>query len=248
MRLLDRDLLIVGYSTDWNYLNQVLESAIGTVSPTRVIVVDPCESEEFAEKAPMLYELGQRASDEFCHVRCSGHEFLNRLRVDFSRIFVRSALNAGRSAYCDVVGEAPEDHWFEPLSDDPEVLWQTRRDLEGCQPNQPSTMRNAPDEPLLGLTVLQLRARGATPMGSFWRINNRTVRIVRAPNRLLHDVEAIYSRESPPAIAPDVVIAVGAEAVSLPRSVARVSQPDSIVRGSSPMWLSREAAVEEFAL
>ena len=248
VRLLDRDLLVVGYSTDWNYLNQGLESAIGTVSPTRVIVVDPCESDEFAEKAPMLYELGQRASTEFCHVRCSGHEFLNNLRVHFSRMFVRRVLRAGRDAYVDVVGDAPEEHWLEPTSDEADVLWQTRRDLEGCQPNEPSTMRDPPIEPLLGLTVLQLRARGATPIGSFWRIDDRTVRIVRAPNRLLHDVEAIYSRESPPAIAPDVVIAVGAEAVSLPRNVARGSRGDSIVRGSSPMWLSRDRAVEELAL
>ena len=248
VQLLDHDLLIVGYSTDWNYLNQVLESVIGTVSPTRVIVVDPCESDEFAEKAPMLYELGQRASDEFCHVRCSGDEFLNGLRVEFSRTFVRSVIHSGREAYLDVVGEPPEDHWFEPTSDNPEILWRTRRDFEGCPPNEPSTMRNAPDEPLLGLTVLQLRANGATPQGSFWQINDRTVRIVRTPNRFLHDVEEIYSRESPPATAPDVVIAVGAEAVSLPRSVTRASRSDSIVRGSSPTWLSREAAVLELAL
>ena len=248
VRLLDRDLLIVGYSTDWNYLNQVLESAIGTVSPTRVIVVDPCESETFAEKAPMLYELGQRASMEFCHVRCSGDEFLSGLRVNFSRMFVRRVLRAGRDAYVDLNGQEPEAHWLEPTSDDPHALWQTRRDLEGCQPNEPATMRNPPEEPLLGLTILQLRARGAMPTGNFWSIDDRRVRILRAPNRLLHDIEAAYSRESPPAIAPDVVVAVGAEAVSLPISVARGSPSHSIVRGSSPMWLSRDGAVVEFAL
>ena len=85
MRLLDRDLLIVGYSTDWNYLNHVLESAIGAVSPSRVIVVDPCDHETFADKAPMLYQLGRRASTEFCHVRCSGDQFLSDLRVKFSQ-------------------------------------------------------------------------------------------------------------------------------------------------------------------
>ena len=248
VQLLDRDLLIVGYSTDWNYLNEVLESVIGTVNPTRVIVVDPCESAEFAEKAPMLFQLGQRASDEFCHVRCSGHDFLNSLRVEFSRTFVRSVIDSGRIAYKDIVGEAPDDDWFEPTSDDPEILWRIRRDFEGCAPNEPSTMRNAPDEPLLGLTVLQLRANGAIPRDSFWQINDRTVRILRTPNRFLHDVEEVYSRESPPAIAPDVVIAVGACEVSLPRSVARASQSESIVRGPSPKWLSREAAVVELAL
>ena len=248
VRLLDRDLLIVGYSTDWNYLNQVLEAAIGAVSPTRVIVVDPCESNEFAEKAPMLYELGQRASTEFCHVQCSGDEFLNSLRVSFSRMFVRRVLRAGHDAYLGIVGEAPEDHWLEPTSDLAHELWETRRDFEGCQPNQPSTMRDPPNEPLLGLTVLQLRARGATPIGNLWSVDDRTIRVIRAPNRLLHDVEAIYSPGSAPSISPDVVVAVGAVPVSLPKSVARASGTDSIVRGASPMWLSRDQAVEELAL
>ena len=72
VQLLDKDLLIIGYSTDWNYLNQVLQSAIGAVSPSRVIVVDPCNRDTFAQKAPMLYQLGERASTEFCHVQLFG--------------------------------------------------------------------------------------------------------------------------------------------------------------------------------
>ena len=248
MRLLDRDLLIVGYSTDWNYLNQVLESAIGAVSPSRVIVVDPCDHETFADKAPMLFQLGRRASTEFCHVRCSGDQFLSDLRVKFSQIFVRRVLGAGRDAYVDVAGQEPDPKWLEPTSDDPNVLWQARRDLEGCQPHEPATSRNPPAEPLIGLTILQLRARGATPVGYCWNIDGRMIRILRAANRLLHEVEATYSRETPPAIAPNVVVAVGAEAVSLPTSVARGSRSDSIVRGSSPRWLTRDDAIEEFGL
>ena len=248
VRLLDRDLLIVGYSSDWNYLNKVLEYAIGAVSPTRVIVVDPCERETFAQKAPMLYELGQRASTEFCHVRCSGDDFLDRLRVTFSRMFVRRVLRSGRDAYVEWAGKEPEADWLEPTSDEADVLWHTRRDLEGCRPNEPATMRVPPDEPVVGLTMLQLRARGATPSGTSWIIAGRTVRILRAPNQLLHQVEIAYARDSPPLAAPDVIIAVGAEAVRLPSNVARGSRTDSIVRGSSPKWLSRDGAVKEFSL
>jgi hypothetical protein len=36
VRLLDRDLLIVGYWTDWDYLNEVLRRALGAVTPSRV--------------------------------------------------------------------------------------------------------------------------------------------------------------------------------------------------------------------
>ena len=248
VRLLDRDLLIVGYSTDWNYLNEVLESTIGAVSPTRVIVVDPCDTQAFADKAPMLYELGQRASTEFCHVRCSGDDFLHQLRVAFSRMFVRRVLHSGRDAFVEHAGREPEADWLEPASDDVDVLWNIRRDLEGCRPDQPATMRVPPDEPVLGLAMLQLRSRGATPNGNFWTVGGRTVRVLRAPNRLLHELEEAYSRDSPPPSAPDFVVAVGAQAVRLPRSVARGSRPSSIVRGPSPTWLSLQDAVEEFSL
>src|SRR3546814_1205339 len=71
-RLLDRDLVIVGYWTDWDYLNQILEMSLGAVNPSRVIVVDSCETASFPAKAPALFALGQRASQEFCHVRSSG--------------------------------------------------------------------------------------------------------------------------------------------------------------------------------
>ena len=47
-RLLDRDLVIIGYWTDWDYLNQVLDMSLGTVNPSRVIVVDPCETASFS--------------------------------------------------------------------------------------------------------------------------------------------------------------------------------------------------------
>lgn len=67
-RLLDRDLVIVGYWTDWDYLNQVLETSLGAVNPGRVIVVDPCETASFEAKAPALFALGQQATQEFCHV------------------------------------------------------------------------------------------------------------------------------------------------------------------------------------
>ena len=246
--LLDRDLLIVGYSTDWNYLNLALESAIGTVNPTRVIVVDPCDTDSFAAKAPVLHDLGTRASIEFCHVQCSGDRFLDRLRVSFSQMFVRQMLHGGRDAYLESVGDEPDVSWLEPASEDARVLWQTRRDLEGCGPHDPATMRDPPEEPLLGLTMLQLRARGATPVGSLWSVDGRSIRIIRAPNRMLHVVEAEFSGESAPAAAPDVVIAVGAEAVSLPSSVARGSGSGTIVRGAASRWLSREGAVRELGL
>ena len=248
MRLADRDLLVVGYWTDWDYLNEVLEASLGAVNPSRVIVVDPCETATFQNKAPALYSLGQRATAEFCHVRSSGDTFLKKLRVDFSRTFIRRILHSGKKAYFANVGNEPEESWLEPSSVDAEVLWQIRRDLEGCNPNEPAKQRNPAEEPLVGMIILQIQARGAVFNGRYWELDGQRIRVIRAANRLLHEVESAFSGETAPAVAPDVTVAVGAESVSLPASIARGSGDGSIVRGSGAKWLSRADAVTEFGL
>ena len=60
--LMDRDLVIVGYWTDWDYLNGVLERTLGEVRPSRVVVVDLGEGRTFEIKAPVLYRIGERTN------------------------------------------------------------------------------------------------------------------------------------------------------------------------------------------
>jgi hypothetical protein len=247
-RLLDRDLVIVGYWTDWDYLNQVLEMSLGAVNPGRVIVVDPCATASFPDKAPALFALGQRATQEFCHVRVSGDAFLDRLRIEFSRAFIRRVLHGGAASYTAQAGYNPDNAWLEPASTDAEVLWRIRRDLEGRNPNEPAKAREPIEEPLLGMTLLQLQARGAVADGSYWNLGGRRVRVLRTPNRPLHEVEAAFARETAPVVAPEYVIAVGAEALPLPPSIARGSGTGSIARGTTGRWLSRADAVAELGL
>ena len=247
-RLAGRDLLIVGYWTDWDYLNEVLQASFGEVNPRRVIVVDTCETEKFRKKAPALYDLGKRTNAEFYHVQSSGNTFLEKLRVDFSRGFIRQILHSGKSAYTDSTGIEPDNVWLEPVPEDAQVLWQLRRDLEGCNPNEPSKKRNPPKEPLVGLTILQLQARGAVSNGSFWKLGEKIIRVISAANQSLHDVEFAFSCKVPPVVAPAYTIAVGAESATLSSNYARGSGNGTIVRGAATKWLSRAEAVREFDL
>ncbi|MBI1283801.1 MAG: hypothetical protein GC183_05640 [Thiobacillus sp.] len=248
VRLLDRDLLIVGYWTDWDYLNEVLEATLGAVNPARVIVVDPSDGSTFETKAPNLYTLGQRASIAFQHVQASGADFLASLRCQFSKSFVRRVLHLGATEYISLFESDPDAAWTEPSDMDNTTLWQLRRDLEGCPPNDPAKEKNPPNESLVGLTLLQLQACGAVPDGSYWLLNGRRVRVLRTANKLLHRVEAEFERETPPTVAPDIVIAVGAEAQALPRNFARAETQPTIARGSSSRWLTRPEAVQELGL
>lgn len=248
VRLLDRDLLIVGYWTDWDYLNAVLEDTLGAVNPARVIVVDLADGATFAAKAPELFALGQRASIAFQHVRASGADFLDAIRREFSRSFVRRVLHSGANDYADKTGNNPDAAWVEPPDLDNITLWQIRRDLEGRIPNEPAKERIPPAESLVGLTLLQLRAGGALADGPYWLLNGRRVRVLRAVNRPLHRVEADFEREMAPAVAPDLVIAVGAEAQALPTNIARAGSQATIARGSKSRWMTRTDAVEELGL
>ena len=248
LRLANRDLLIVGFSTDWDYLIEVLDNSLGAINPSRVIVVDPCETAEYEEKAPTLFGLGRRATVDFLHVRSSGDTFLKKLRVDFSKSFIRRILHYGKTTFKQYAGYEATAAWLEPNSEDPEILWQVRRDLEGCIPNEPAKKLEPPDEPLVGMTILQFQALGAVSNGSFWELNGDRIRVVRAANKVLHEVEAAFSGEAAPIVAPDFIVAVGAESYSLPMSVTRGSGDGSIVRGARVKWLSRTDAIQVFGL
>lgn len=248
VHLLNRDLLIVGYWTDWDYLNEVLAATLGAVAPARVIVIDPADSAVFQDKAPTLFALGQRATTAFHHVRASGSDFLDSLRLSFAKSFVRQLLHAGRAEFESMAGQPVQPAWIEPPNLDNEMLWRVRRDLEGRISNEPAKDRAPPNEPLLGLTLLQLRAGGAIPDGSYWLINGVRVRVFRAVNKALHRVEAEFEREVAPAVAPDLVIAVGAESQALAPNVARAGTKPTIARGTAGRWRTRPEAIQELGL
>ena len=247
-RLLSRDLVIVGYWTDWDYLNEVLESSLNAVNPTRVIVVDPADGDTFPEKAPALHALGLRATGGFHHVKQSGDHFLACLRREFSKSFIRQALHGGAADFHHIKGRAPDARWLEPPSVENSELWLIRRDLLGCEPNAPANAPRPPNEPLVGLTMIELQAAGAIAEGANWRLGQKTIRVLRTPNQILHRVELIFSRDVAPIVAPDIVVAVGAESRALPPSVARGGATDSIARGAGSKWVTHSGAVEELGL
>lgn len=248
VRLLDRDLLVVGYWTDWDYLNAVLARTLGAVSPSSVIVVNPTAASSLAVKAPELYALGQRAKVSFAHVAASGAEFLDHLRLKFSRSFLRAALHSGATDFTALVGIDAKPEWLEPPTLDNFALWSIRRDLEGRAPNEPARDLRPPAETLMGLTLLQLQSHGAVAEGQYWVIGGVRVRLLRAGNKLLHRVEAEHARETAPAIAPDIVVAVGAESHGLPANIARAEPTATIARGNASRWLTRQEALQELGI
>lgn len=238
--LLDKDLLVVGYSTDWDYLNQVIAQTLGAVAPASVLVVDPSSTADFEAKAPSLAALADRAGKGSHHLQASGADFLDSLRLSFSKVFIRRAIEKGVAEFTAIAGHAPSDASREPPAIDNESLWRIRRDLLGCKPNRPARQPMPHNEPAVGLTLLQLREAGGDADGPYWRVGGRSVRVIRAAGGFLHSLESEYRWDMPPVSSPDVVVAVGAEDLHLPADLVRRAD-GSIARGGGPSWMTRAA-------
>jgi len=247
--LLDCDLVMVGFWSDWDYLNALLEKTLGKVHPSKVIAVNTAEWDaQFAAKAKGLCKIGERDEPKLYYLKESGDVFLAKLREAFSRCYVRRVLHSGAAIFSEMKGHAPDPQWLEPAALDTSELWQTRRDLQGCLPAEPASQKDPPDEPILGLSLLRLRAKGAMPQGSYWRLEDRTIRVLRAPNQVLHKVEAAHSGNTAPLVSADVVVCVGAEDAGLPSDIAREGTPGTIARGNSSQWLTYGEAMEAYDL
>lgn len=73
----------------------MIEQTLGTASPASVIVVDLSETAAFVAKAPKLAALAGRAEKGAFHVRLSGADFLDELRLASSKVFVHRAIAKG---------------------------------------------------------------------------------------------------------------------------------------------------------
>ena len=247
-RLVDKDLVIVGYFTDWDYLNGVLDQALGEVSPSRVVVVDRGEAAWLAAKAPVFHALGSRAKSEFLHVQAPGDTFLQALRVRFCQSFIRGVVHAGADEFAQLYGRRPDPSWLEPSATETSSLYALRRDLEGALPNEPARRREPAEGPAVGLTILQLLHAGATGDGQYWLLNGKRIRVLNSGNQLVRSLESAYGREAPPLTAADMVIAVGAEADTLVAHVVRGGTAQTVARGTSGVWLTRSDAFQELGL
>ena len=61
-QLVGRDLVILGFWTDWDYLNTVLSRALQDSTPRTVVVVDPAGPQALQQKAPELWHWANRQS------------------------------------------------------------------------------------------------------------------------------------------------------------------------------------------
>jgi hypothetical protein len=249
-QLQDKDLVFVGFWSDWGYLNQVLGDIISSSQVSRIVLVNPSSEEELQEKAQELWRLAHKDEVDFIHEREYGHDFLDELRREYSFHFMRRLIASGRATFTQIMGRpAPVFTGFDRVSS--RDLYEWRQDSTGT-PAQEIIRRKAPDDTMrrLGAMHLEMLEAGATVSGSAYLRGERRVRLIHGAGQLVSEVRAKYA-PMPSLISDDLVICVGAQnTASFPDSVARGNGVDatSTVRpGLSGEWMTEIEAREYFS-
>ena len=245
--LRERDFLVVGFWSDWSYLNAIVAEAMTDVTPLSMTVVDPAAVDVLRTKAPELWALAHAPLVRFRHVQGSGAEALDGLRKAFSQSYLRRVLTAGRAAMEAELGHPCDQAWFASPEFGSEELYALRRDAEGV-PMVEAAMRRAPGpSEVLGYAHLLLRRAGARVTAKGYEHAGRRIRVVNGAGALLASVRARF--KEPLFDEDDVVVCAGATDVGLPMDLVRAGRPGDIVR-PAPMasWLDIATARRELAI
>ena len=242
--LREKDLLVVGFWSDWSYLNEILSGALINVSPLSVTLVDPGKIEDLQEKAPQLWALTQKTGVSFYHVAESGAQVLDEIRRCFSQGYMRRVLNAGVSHLEAETKCSVDPAWLQITNADSECLYAQRRDAEGVPSSAPATQKYPVNVELLGFFHLLLRRAGATQTSDGYELAGEKVRVINGAGAVLSTLRGQFV-EAPATGSVDVVAAVGATDLALPANVIRQGRPQDILRpAASAEWFDFQGARE----
>ena len=155
--LRQKDLLVVGFWSDWEYLNAVIGEALIGMQPLSVTVVDLSPTNALEQKAPQLWGIAHAQNVTFEHFQESGAAALDELRRAFSSNYLRQVLDAGRAAFEQTTGVQCDPAWLTVGNFDSESLYGLRRDAEGVSAAEPAKLLRPANPEALGFFHLLLR-------------------------------------------------------------------------------------------
>lgn len=246
-----KDLLVVGFWSDWGYLNEVLANALAVPSVGSVTVVDPLGQAELQQNAPVLWATLTSLSAQFQHIQASGNDVLEELRISFSKVWLRKFFQLGR-LLIESGGADCSPNALEPGADlGCEDLYNLRRDGEGV-PYHRAAQKKEPsiDTAQAAYTHLLLLGANAIRRGPWYEHSGRTIRVVQGGGQGLSGVQDRYS-EAPTLEQADIVICAGSIDLGVPGKLVASGQGNSMVRpapGGEARWLTLEQARTELQL
>jgi NAD-dependent SIR2 family protein deacetylase len=236
-----RDLVIVGFWTDWAYLNDVLGKVLQESEPALVYLVDTENCDNLKVKAPSLWALAEK-SGGFSHIQQSGAEFLLELRILFGQLFFKRALAQSIPTYQEISEQDDQPEFVVP--NDVNDLYDLRRDLCGIpsnrivrdkQPNARMTMACA--------IHLLLQSQGARLEGSRYITDeDRRIRVVCGAGEVLHAVKARFSESEAQSLKTEIVICDAHTDGNVPQNIIREEPATIVRRGGHATWVTYDEA------
>jgi len=245
----EKDLVFLGFWSDWSYLNAVLSESVHSVHAPLVILVDPQSAAVLSAKAPELWAWAN-GGGEFIHIQEKGEDFLTELRTGFSKNLLERVLQSATTGFRLVRSGVPVPPTaFDGMSADD--LYAFRRDVGGVSRLRiPKYSEPDPSMDAVGRAHLLLRHAGATMSGSHYiSSDHKRIRIVNGKTKLISQIRQEFSEEPPlpGTLEDDIVICAGAtEDGGVPSHIVRGSTTATVVRsGTSARWVSLETAIGE---
>jgi hypothetical protein len=244
-RLLGKDLVFVGFWSDWAHLNDILGSVLDGVQPRLVYLVDPAPLDVMRAKAPGLWSLTTGDGVIFRHLQASGAEFLDELRKILSVSFFERLFSDSVRTYHSYVGIGTAPRMRLPDSLNTEQLYDLRRDTTGVAPE--AVVREKGPLPTMqttGAIHLMVQERGAAFDGvRYKRLDNSIVRVVNGTGQVMSLVQEKFSKDQPQSVAKEFVVCDARSDGNVPANVIRGVRPSTILRaGNSSEWLTQEEA------
>ena len=242
-----KDLLVVGFWTDWGYLNGVLANALNMTAFGSVTVVDPATSAALQAKAPALWATLNPGNIRFQHFQASGAEALAEMRV---RVLESVAKEVFRP--CRALAHSRKQALSSSRScTDCDDLYNSRRDAEGIPYSRAARTKTPAAVSAQAAFVHHLLLHaGAAHEGPWYIKDGRRIRIVHGAGQALNSVRQRYF-EPPAAIQPDIVVCAGAMDLAVPGYLMNHGDSQSVVRptgGGSANWMTLEQARGELVI
>jgi len=238
----NRHLVLVGFWSDWKYLNGVLLDSVRGIHPTEICLVDPAPDTELQAKAPELWAWAS-GFPHFQHVQEKAEVFLRELQEVFSRNILERVLKDAADAAPGVCGD------FSVVSNalgglDTNALYALRRDFAGAPSGRVAKWKE-PQQGMhaVGKAHLSMISSGARLEGSSYvTASGKRVRVVNGWALPMSKVEADYSREPPKVTPDDYVICAPVDSDAGHRSIIPSATPSIVRPGSTAEWLTAEEA------
>lgn len=247
LELPGKDLLVIGFWTDWEYLNDLFSEALNTTRFGSVTVIDIASRSELERKAETLWTTLTNGTDNFQHVEASGADALEELRVAFSRAWLRRFYALGEPL---VTAEGMRYSVMDPEMSC-EDLYKCRCDAEGQPYNRAAQMKEPPPQAAHASFLHHLLTQaGATHDGPWYSFGGRRIRVVQGAGQDLNSVRERY--KEPPALEqPDIVACAGAFDLRVPGRLISSGTGSSVVRpgpGGGASWMTLEQARGELGI